>query len=259
MREAISDIDLMSGAMGRSLKPTPVLRAFLGDPQVKSSFVAHMKEQRDLNTGFRPGGKPAACMLDGCSSQEFPTKLGLPGWMAFVESFLINQLPAEEADQFAAEFLEVIPVGAEVARVWHQLSMARLDRFRDWLKPQYQSGPKGNHQPCADGVHRPAVDSAYVLVDKIKELHQDTLDRNCSYPAGPNYYSTWQYCVRLAEAIRNAADHMRLHYLTYCATASLDLDVMKKLTSMEQAATWLGQVEHYRWEAKTLIELLRNA
>ena len=112
------------------------LRAFHGDPAIKKKYVDRMMEHRRLEhltqgVGYCADGSgvikgcAVGCTLENYEHGRYPIELGLPEWLARLEDRIFEGLPKGEAEQFAVDFLNVIPVGADVSGVRHQLAILR--------------------------------------------------------------------------------------------------------------------------------------
>ena len=119
--------------------PETKLKAFHGQQEVKDEYIARIKKHQKLdnlvqNYGYWDGGRGCAvgCTLEVNADphEQYPIELGLPIWLAHMEDHLFETLPLEDAKQWPLQFLEAIPVGAEVGQ-------AMSDRFQIfWLERQ---------------------------------------------------------------------------------------------------------------------------
>jgi len=125
------------------------LLSFHNDPAVKEKYVSRLEEHRKLEhliqgTGWEtyngsPKGCAVGCTLESYNHDRYETEIGLPEWLARLEDQLFEKLPKKEAEQFAVDLLNVIPVGVDVEPVRHRLAIARqelnLDRLKDNKEP----------------------------------------------------------------------------------------------------------------------------
>ena len=114
------------------------MKAFHGDPKVKEKYVgrvkAHRKADQIIKGQYWEEGKGCAvgCTIHGSDHQAYETELGIPVELAYLQDCLFEDLPNEEAQNFPVDFLESIPVGADLDLVLHQ--------FLYWLLVDPQDG-----------------------------------------------------------------------------------------------------------------------
>lgn len=112
-----------------------VLRAFHGDPAVKDFYLARVRAHRAADDvvrgaygeaeGSQSGGRGCAvgCTVHSDSHAAYERELGIPQAIARLEGTLFEWMPAEAAQDWPVEFLESIPVGADLSRVvWRVLA-----------------------------------------------------------------------------------------------------------------------------------------
>ena len=115
------------------------MKAFRGDPAVKEKYLARLKAHHAADeiiqgTGYDGShGCAVGCTLNKYDHLAYEHELGLPQWLARLEDRIFEGLPAVEAQRFAVDFLEAVPVGANVDKVrWH-LAIQRHTQARDSL------------------------------------------------------------------------------------------------------------------------------
>ena len=107
------------------------MRAFHGDPAVKEKYLARVKAHREADEIIKglywEDGKGCAvgCTIHGDDHQAYETELGIPARLAHLQDWIFENLPNGEAKDFPVDFLEAIPVGADLELVLH--------RFLHWL------------------------------------------------------------------------------------------------------------------------------
>ena len=107
------------------------MQAFLNDAKVQSKFLLRVQEHAvadEIVQGkYWEGGKGCAvgCTIHGSDHSKYETQLGIPRELAYLQDAIFEALPAAEAKKFPAQFLEAIPLGADLSRVW--------DKFHVWL------------------------------------------------------------------------------------------------------------------------------
>lgn len=116
------------------------MKAFHGDEAVKQKYLARLKAHHEADeiiqgTGWENGhGCAVGCTLNKYDHSAYENELGLPQWLALLEDKIFEGLPSIDAQQFAVDFLEAVPVGADVEKVRWQLASQRHTRGRDRLK-----------------------------------------------------------------------------------------------------------------------------
>jgi hypothetical protein len=115
------------------------MKAFHGDPAVKEKYLARLKAHHEADeiiqgAGFNDGhGCAVGCTLNKYDHSAYENELGLPQWLAHLEDRVFEGLPLKKAQQFAVDFLEAVPAGADVDKVRWQLAFQRHTRARDRL------------------------------------------------------------------------------------------------------------------------------
>jgi hypothetical protein len=57
-------------------------------------------------------------MVDGSGTSRYEADLGIPEVLACLADMVLERLPDEEAKRFALEFVDAVPVGADLSSVW---------------------------------------------------------------------------------------------------------------------------------------------
>lgn len=119
------------GELNTATNPLP-LRAFHGDPAIKEFYLARVRAHRaaddiirgtygdaDGASGWR--GCAVGCTIHGGNHSAYVQELGIPTVIADIEERLFEEMPLSTAMDWPVEFLESIPVGADLSRVLWQL------------------------------------------------------------------------------------------------------------------------------------------
>lgn len=107
------------------------MRAFLNDAAVQAMYIdrvrAHAVADEIVQGQYWEGGKGCAvgCTIHGNQHSKYEEELGIPTELAYLQDALFEVLPAADAKLFPQQFLEAIPLGADLSRVW--------DKFHIWL------------------------------------------------------------------------------------------------------------------------------
>ena len=106
---------------------TKKLLAYHGDPKIKELYIkrvkAHQKADRIIKGKYWEDGKGCAvgCTIEGNEHSKYETELGIPEILARLEDGLFEEMFNEEAMKFPLRFLEAIPVGADLSKVFTKL------------------------------------------------------------------------------------------------------------------------------------------
>ncbi len=107
------------------------MKAFHGDPKVKEKYLARVKAHRKADEIVKglywEDGKGCAvgCTIHGENHRAYEKELGIPIQIAHLQDWLFEHLPNGEAKGLPVDFLEAIPVGADLKLV--------LPRFFHWI------------------------------------------------------------------------------------------------------------------------------
>lgn len=107
------------------------LIAFHGQQSIKDKYVARVKAHAEadqiIKGKYWEDGKGCAvgCTIEGNEHKRYETELGIPESIAYLEDGIFEGLSNEEAMKFPLEFIEAIPVGADLSKVTIQ--------FKIWL------------------------------------------------------------------------------------------------------------------------------
>ena len=247
------------------------MKAFHGDVAVKEKYLARLKAHHEADeiiqgTGWEKGhGCAVGCTLNKYDHLAYEHELGLPQWLARLEDHIFEGLPEVEAQRFAVDFLEAIPVGANVGKVRWQLASQRHTRDRIRLL--------GNTEPYANQcVEALGLVIAYCDSDDKSESARSAA-RSAAWSAAAAR-SAWS-----AAAARSAAASAR------SAVWSAEWSAARSAVASAESAAWLAESaesaesawlaesaesawsesaesawsDHFKWEAVTLLDLLRNA
>jgi hypothetical protein len=101
------------------------LVAFHGNPAVKAFHLDRLR--RHVHKGeivqgvaeWKDGkGGVIGCTIHSHDRRRYELDLGIPAEVASLEEIIFERLPEEEAKRFCLEFLEAVPVGADLSFVW---------------------------------------------------------------------------------------------------------------------------------------------
>jgi len=237
------------------------LISFHGDPAIKQKFVSRLEDHRRLErliqgTGWRGGEPPKGCAV-GCTLNKYDHKayeveLGLPEWLAKLEDKLFEALPKCEAEQFAIDFLNVIPVGVNVDCVRHQLAILRqelaLDRLKDYKEPYAVE--------CRNAIQ--------LVIAYHNRALKGTDSESAAWSARSARSAAWSAAESAAESAESAA--WSAESAAWSAAWSARSAAWSAAESAESAAwsaawsawsaAWSARSAHYKWETATLLKFL---
>lgn len=101
------------------------MKAFHGDPAIKAKYLArveaHRKADEVVQGQYWEQGRGCAvgCTIHGDDHSKYERELGIPESIAHLEDGIFEGLPPEEARDWPGQFLESIPVGADLDLVVH--------------------------------------------------------------------------------------------------------------------------------------------
>jgi len=99
------------------------MRAFHNNPEIKDKYLARIVEHyfadEIMQGKYWENGRGCAvgCTIHSSAHDRYETELGIPTALARLQDKIFEGLPLEEAKRFPQEFLEAIPVGADLSNV----------------------------------------------------------------------------------------------------------------------------------------------
>lgn len=103
------------------------MKAFHNDPEIKQKYIdrvkAHQAADEIIKGTYWQEGKGCAvgCTIEGDDHFKYETELGIPSILAYLEDSLFENMSNEDAKKFPLMFLEAIPVGADLSKVFNNL------------------------------------------------------------------------------------------------------------------------------------------
>lgn len=229
------------------------MKAFHGDDAVKQKYLARLKAHHAADeiiqgTGYiGTHGCAVGCTLNAYDHAAYENELGLPIWLAYLEDQIFEGLPSIEAQQFAVDFLEAVPVGANVEYVRWKLAIYRHTQDRDRLL----SNKEPYAEKCVSALNQ------VIAYCKIRESSAR------SKSSGWSLSARWSAVSASSSARRAswAAGWSKAGWAAASAEASADssYDVSPSSSAVRSARASSSECDHYRWEAKTLIEILKTS
>ena len=226
------------------------MKAFHGDPAVKEKYLARLMAHHEADEIIQGRGWDGShgcavgCTLNGYDHQAYENELGLPRWLAHLEDQIFEGLPAVDAQRFAVDFLEAVPVGADVDIVRWQLASQRHALDRDRLL----SNPEPYAKQCVAALD--LVIAYCDSQDKTESAAESAAESARSAAESAARSAAWS----AAESAESA----------WSATESAVWSAWSAAESAAWSAAWsaarsAARSYHFKWEAETLLALLRNA
>ena len=227
------------------------MQAFHGDPAIKAKYVNRLMQHRVAErliqgTGWdlkRGKGCAVGCTLENYDHDRYPLELGLPVWLARYEDLLFESLPKEQAEQFAIDLLNVIPVGADVRQVARKLSILRLEQLQSALLLAPEKDLKDTEDALAVIQYvikwhktRGPVENEKSLDLKTKKVEDMTSDGFLGSTKTPQLWA------------RRCALYSVSSEFSYAAIGPAYM--VHSLTFSDK------NIDYYEWEAATLLRLL---
>lgn len=117
------------------------MRAFHNDPKVKAFYLIRVRAHRAADEirqglGYWDGkmGCGVGCTIHGDNHGEYEHRLGIPRILGKLEDNIFEGLPFVRAMMWPEEFLEVIPVGADLSCVWPAFAVWVLETLLNEYK-----------------------------------------------------------------------------------------------------------------------------
>lgn len=191
--------------------PEVPLVAYHGDPNLKKMYLERVRRHRAADeivqgTGWAPSDGPShdavyqpgkgcavGCTLQTYDHSLYPSLLGVPELLARVQDRIFENLSPSDALDFPEQFLDAIPVGADLSMVWPRLALWMLaDESHGVLRcvaPAYRYAMSAISAVVAvyqgwitSGVHPPGlqwtepcrlIDSAWTLAAEAERVGLD--------------------------------------------------------------------------------------
>ena len=241
------------------------MKAFHGDPAIKEKYLARLKAHHvadEIIQGIGYNGShgcAVGCTVNKYDHRAYENELGLPQWIARLEDRIFESLPAGDAQRFAVDFLEAVPIGADVENVRWLLAAQRHKRDRERLLQNPEPYAKEciaaldlviaycESQNKTESAAESAAESARSAAESARSAAESARSaRSAAWSAESAARSAESTAWSAAESARSAA-------------ASAARSAESAAWSAESAAWSAAELNHFKWEAETLLTLLRNA
>lgn len=99
------------------------MQAFLNKKSVKTKYLKrienHQIADEIIKGKYWEDGKGCAvgCTTHSSNHNAYELELGIPEWLARIEDTIFEGLPNKRAKQWPKEFLEAIPIGADLEQI----------------------------------------------------------------------------------------------------------------------------------------------
>ncbi len=108
------------------------MKSFHSDSSIKATYhqrvLDHAAADQIVKGQYWQGGKGCAvgCTIHGDDHSRYETELGIPQILAHLEDRIFESLPNHLAMTWPQRFLEAIPVGVDLSKVWPQFAIFLL-------------------------------------------------------------------------------------------------------------------------------------
>ena len=191
--------------------------AFYNDQAIKDKYLSRVRLHRaadEIVKGqYWEGGKGCAvgCTVHSSDHLAYETELGIPRIIARLEDRIFENLPNELAMTWPERFLDAIPVGKDLSRVWPKFAIFLLTDPTQCNSRHEQCGiVAGHYQTTLDGgtvdwfAAAAAADayaaSAYAAA-AAADAAADAAAASAAYAAAAAYaYAAYAYAASAAAA-----------------------------------------------------------
>jgi hypothetical protein len=175
--------------------PRTDLRAYHGDPTIKATYLARVRAHRAADDiiqkqygspkGAKSGWRGCAvgCTLHDTDHGRYESDLGIPVALAHLQDRLFELMPLADAKDFPREFLEAIPIGADLSLVPWQILAWGIER----LLPLAPDRTRPAMERVISEVLCPLAAGQSVPVDVIRSAHQAAVHDVYDYAAYAAY------------------------------------------------------------------------
>ena len=145
--------------------------SFHNDPAIKAKYLARAIAQRKAGgmTQDEKCKKGKGC-VDECTVENhahciYPSAIGLPEWLAYFEDVIFQQLSPEDDVLWPERFLAAIPVGVNLEKIRHVLSIKRLNKLIELQLKNKKSSP----------ALEKIISDVIAALDLVKKCHEAEL------------------------------------------------------------------------------------
>src|SRR6266702_1569963 len=225
------------------------MQAFHNDPAIKERYVARMKQHIAKDhlvrgiywDGWR--GCAIGCTVETSQNvhEKIESELNIPRQLTYLEDYLFENISSDHYSNFALEFLEAIPTGADLALV--------IPRFLTWLLVDPEKGvnrfadERGKHVcEIVAGLYRRIVEGETIIYDEWRDARADA-DAD----------------ARAADADARADASRASRAAAAAAAAAAYADASSAYADADADAAYAAYADATTNQAEKLLELLREA
>ncbi len=245
------------------------MKAFHGKASIKKKYLARVKKHYELDEivqgVYWENGKGCAvgCTLEYDNKgesihQRMEDELGIPRILVRLEDRIFEGLSNGQAKKFPLEFLEAIPVEADLSMVW--------PKFIVWVLTDKKNGVIQYARPDGKKAIQAVADTFKRLIKGEKIDVNEWLDKRRDASADAAYASASAsadaaYAYAYADAASASADAAYAYaYADAAASSAADAASASASASASSAAyAYAARTKHYGKMAKKLLELLRKS
>jgi len=215
------------------------LVAYHNNPKIKEKYLArvraHVKADQLVHGQYWEDGKGCAvgCTIHSGYHQAYEIELGIPRILAHLEDRIFESLPNGQAQQWPEQFLQAIPVGADLSSVW--------PRFAIWMLTDADFG----------AIQFANKQEEKVAIQNVADAYRQLLD-------DPETVIDWrELIVATYVAATDAA-----YAAAYAADVMADSEVRAAVYTASYAALAAAPAARNMWriaQSEKLLELLASA
>lgn len=207
------------------------MKAFHNDAAIKEKYLnrvrLHAATDEIVKGQYWVNGKGCAvgCTIHSGNHSAYEDELGIPEIIAKLEDRIFEELPNESAMRWPLRFLEAIPVGADLSKVWPQFAIFLLTN-----KTQCAS----SHPQCkivADAWQRQLKGESIDWSKVTSAASADFCSAAAIYSAAPAIYAAYAASVTAyaaAYAASAAADAGKAKQYAYIAQSEKLLELLRE-------------------------------
>ena len=155
------------------------LLAFHNDPKIKEKYIARVKAHAEADEIIKGRywedgkGRAVGCTIEGEDHNRYEKELGIPAILAHLEDRLFEDMSNEDAMKFPLQFLEAIPVGADLSQVFTKLVIWEWEDEKHGLKNIKEIKEDKELSDCCEkvcGMYKRKLNGEEVKVKEWREL-----------------------------------------------------------------------------------------
>lgn len=218
------------------------MKSFHGKQSIKDNLLAQLRAHRDADEIVKgvywQFGKGCAvgCTVHSSKHADYEKMYGIPRILATLEDGIFEALPDKEAKNWPIEFIEAIPVGVDLSKVW--------SKFAVFLLTDKKFGV----------INYTEISKQKILIKKLSDLYSENRKIEIA---------EWRTAT-FADGYPNISYYPVIYAAIYAAAAAIDDDCDEASSAASAAASAASCVDASASrniriaQSKKLIELLKK-